>query len=95
MFTREDNGKLRSFVALLRLCLIDCPRVFPNQQSKLRYMFSRLEGPVLEYMIHLVKDDYINLEYFEASVMSIEEGYGDPDHINTAERALAKLCQGN
>jgi hypothetical protein len=94
-FTREDTGKLRSFVALLCLRLIDCPRVFPNQQLKLRYIFSRLEGAALEYMIHLVKDNYINLEYFEAFVMSLEEGYGDPDHVNTAKRALAKVCQGN
>jgi hypothetical protein len=35
MFTREDYGKLRSFVALLCLCLIDCPGEFPNEQSKL------------------------------------------------------------
>jgi hypothetical protein len=30
-FTGEDHGKLRSFVALLRLCLIDCPGEFPNE----------------------------------------------------------------
>jgi hypothetical protein len=47
-FTREDHGKLRSFVALLCLCLIDRPGEFPNEQSKLRYVFSRLEGAMLE-----------------------------------------------
>jgi hypothetical protein len=35
MFTGEDRSKLRSFVALLRLHLIDRPREFPNKQSKL------------------------------------------------------------
>jgi hypothetical protein len=34
-FTGEDHGKLRSFVALVLLHLIDRPREFPNDQSKL------------------------------------------------------------
>jgi hypothetical protein len=94
-FTGEDRGKLRSFVALLRLCLIDHPGEFPNEQVKLRYAFSRLEGATLEQLIYLVKDDHVNLANFEAFVTSLEEAYGDPDRVNTAERALAKLRQGN
>jgi hypothetical protein len=94
-FTGEDGSKLRSFVALLRLRLIDRPGEFPNEQSKLRYAFSRLEGAALEQLIHLVKDDRVNLGNFEAFVTSLEEAYGDPDRVNTAERALAKLRQGN
>jgi hypothetical protein len=42
-----------------------------------------------------VKDDRVNLENFEAFVTSLEEAYGDPDRVNTAEQALAKLYQGN
>jgi hypothetical protein len=34
-FTREDRSKLRSFVALLHLWLIDYPREFLRKQSKL------------------------------------------------------------
>jgi hypothetical protein len=34
-FTWEDRGKLRSFVALLHLHLIDRPGEFPNERSKL------------------------------------------------------------
>jgi hypothetical protein len=94
-FTGEDRGKLRSFVALLRLHLIDRPGEFPNEQAKLRYAFSRFEGAALEQLIHLVKDDRVNLANFEAFVTSPEEAYGDPDRVNTAERALAKLRQGN
>jgi hypothetical protein len=82
-------------VALLRLCLIDRPGEFPNEQVKLRYAFSRLEGATLEQLIHLVKDDCMNLANFEAFVTSLEEAYGDPNHVNTAKRALAKLRQGN
>jgi hypothetical protein len=94
-FTGEDRSKLRSFVALLCLRLIDRPGEFPNEQSKLQYAFSRLEGATLEQLIHLVKDDRVNLGDFKAFVTSLEEAYGDPDHVNTAERALAKLRQGN
>jgi hypothetical protein len=86
---------LRSFIALLHLCLIDHPGEFPNKQVKLRYALSRLEGATLEQLIHLVKDDCMNLINFEAFVTSLEEAYGDPNHMNTAERALAKLYQGN
>jgi hypothetical protein len=41
-----------------------------------------------------MKDDYMNLANFEALMTLLEEAYGDPDDVNTAERALAKLCQG-
>jgi hypothetical protein len=94
-FTQEDYGKLRSFVALLHLHLIDHPREFPNEQSKLRYAFSRLEGAALEQLIHLMKDDYVNLGNFEACVTPLQEAYRDPDYVNTTEWALAKLHQGN
>jgi hypothetical protein len=94
-FTGEDRSKLRSFVALLCLRLINRPGEFPSEQSKLHYVFSRLEGAVLEQMIHLVKDDRVNLENFEAFMTSLDEAYGDPDRVNTAERTLAKLHQGN
>jgi hypothetical protein len=94
-FTGEDRSKLRSFVALLCLCLIDRPGEFPNEQSKIRYVFSRLEGAALEQLIHLMNDDRMNLGDFEAFVTSLEEAYGDPDCINTAKRALTKLRQGN
>jgi hypothetical protein len=94
-FTGEDRSKLRSFVALLHLRLIDCPREFPNEQSKLWYAFSRLEGATLEQLIHLMKDDRVNLGNFEAFVTSVEEAYGDPDCVNTTKWALAKLHQGN
>jgi hypothetical protein len=36
-------------------------------------------------MIYLMNDDYMNLERFEAFVTSLEEAYGDPDHMNTTE----------
>jgi hypothetical protein len=94
-FTGEDCSQLRSFMALLRLHLIDCPGEFPNEQSKLRYAFSRLEGAALEQLIHLMKDDHVNLGNFEAFVTSLEEAYRDPDCVNTAEWVLTKLHQGN
>jgi hypothetical protein len=50
---------------------------------------------VLEQIIHLLKDDCMNLENFEAFVTLLEEAYGDPNHMNTTEWALAKLYQGN
>jgi hypothetical protein len=72
-FTGDDRGKLRSFVALFHLRLIDHPREFPNEQSKLRYVFCRSEAATLEQMIHVVKDDRVNLENFEAFITSLDE----------------------
>jgi hypothetical protein len=37
----------------------------------------------------------MNLGNFEAFVTLLEEAYRDPDPVNTTERALAKLHQGN
>jgi hypothetical protein len=37
----------------------------------------------------------VNLAHFEAFMTLLEEAYRDPDHVNTTERALTKLCQGN
>jgi hypothetical protein len=72
MFTAEDHSKVRSFVALLHLHLIDCPGDFPNKQSKLQYILSLLEGAVLEQVIYLVKNDYMNVENFEAFVTLLQ-----------------------
>jgi hypothetical protein len=94
-FTGEDRHKLRSFIALLRLRVIDRPGEFPDEQSKLRYAFSRLEGAALEQLIHLVDNNHVDLDNFDTFVTSLEEAYSDPDHANTAERALSKLRQGN
>jgi hypothetical protein len=46
-------------------------------------------------MMHLMKDDSMNLENFEAFVTWLEEAAGDPNYVNTTERALTKLCQGD
>jgi hypothetical protein len=94
-FTGDHCGKLRSFMALLQLRLMDRPGEFPNEQVKLQYAFSRLEGAMLEQLIYLMKDDHVNLANFEAFMTSLEEAYGDPDRVNTTKRALAKLRQGN
>jgi hypothetical protein len=94
-FTGAERNKLRSFITMLRLRLIDRPGEFPDEQLKLRYAFSRLDGPALEQMLHLVENDHVNLETFGDFVTTLEESYGDPDRINTAERAIAKLRQGN
>jgi hypothetical protein len=82
-------------VALLHLCLIDHPGEFLNELSKLRYAFAWLEGAALEQIIHLVNNHYVNLENFQAFVITLEEAYEDPDLVNTAKWVLAKLCQGN
>jgi hypothetical protein len=46
-------------------------------------------------MIHFVDNDHVNLENVEALVLSLEKAYGDPDHMDTAERLPSKLHQGN
>jgi hypothetical protein len=46
-------------------------------------------------MLHLVENDHVNLETFGDFVTTLEESYGDPNRINTAEWAIAKLRQGN
>jgi hypothetical protein len=88
-FTGEERNKLRSFITMLHLRLIDRPGEFLDEQLKLRYAFSRLDGPALEQMLHLVENDHVNLETCGDFVTTLEESYGDPDPINTAEQAIA------
>jgi hypothetical protein len=76
---------------MLCLHLINQPSEFPDKQSKLCYTFSQLDGPTLKLMLHLVQNNHVNLETFGDFVTTLEESYGNPDHINTAERAIAKL----
>jgi hypothetical protein len=92
MFTRVDHGKLRSFVVVLCLYLIDHPGEFRNKQLKLQYVFSKLQGATLEQIMPLMKDDHRNLGNCEAFVTLLEEAYGDPNHMNTTEWVYAKLC---
>jgi hypothetical protein len=46
-------------------------------------------------MMHLIKDDGVNLENLKAFVTLLEEAYGEPNHMNTTEQALTKLCHSN
>jgi hypothetical protein len=94
-FTGEDRTLLQPFLLTLRLRLQDRPGEFPDEQSKLRYAMLRLEGPALKQVMHLVRPDRINLATFEDFASTLEEAYGDPDRVSTAERGLAKLRQGN
>jgi tRNA A37 threonylcarbamoyladenosine dehydratase len=57
----------------------------------LHYALSRLEGAALEQLIHLVDNDHVDLDNFNAFITLLEEAYSDPDHANTAECALLKL----
>jgi hypothetical protein len=82
-------------VALLQLHLINHPGEFLNEQSNVRYVFSWLQGAALEEVIYLVDNDCVNLKSFEVVITLLEEAYGAPDHMNTAQQVLSKLCQGN
>jgi hypothetical protein len=94
-FIGEDRTLLQPFLLTHHLCLQNRPGEFPDEQSKLRYAMLRLEGPALKQVMHLVRPDRINLATFEDFASTLEEAYGDPDRVSTAERGLAKLRQGN
>jgi hypothetical protein len=55
-------------------------------------MLSQLEGATLEQIFYLVNKNHVNLENFEAFMTLLEETYGDPDHVNTAEWALSIMA---
>jgi hypothetical protein len=46
-------------------------------------------------MMHLMNNDCVNLETFEAFMISLEDTYRDADHMNPTKWALANLFQGN
>jgi hypothetical protein len=87
-----NRAALRTFIDKLRLKVGDSGR-YPNEQSKLRYAFSRLKGAAFDQVRIYLLDERINLENIGALIQHLEAAFDDPDRTATAERHLRGLRQ--
>jgi hypothetical protein len=89
-----NRAALRTFIDKLRLKFGDSGR-YPNEQSKLRYAFSRLKGTAFDQVCIYLLDERINLENIAALIQHFEAAFDDPDRTATAKRHLRGLRQTN
>jgi hypothetical protein len=96
MFSGGKPEDLRAFKTQLRLKIASQPSQFPDEQSRLRYAFSRLEGPALALVNTYLRDDNtIGFDTLNAFLAHLDLAYDDPDRAGTAERELQRLYQKN
>lgn len=88
------RDKLRPFLTHLRLKLSET-NAFADEQARLRYTVSRLEGIALEQVTTFVTADGINFDNVEALVTHLNTCFDDPDRIGTATHKLQTIRQGN
>jgi len=72
------------------------PASFPDEQSKMRYVFNRLRGIALGQILpHVRKDGTIGLEDLQAFIQLLEAAFGDPDRVATAKQKTWEIKDKN
>ena len=90
-----SRDKLRSFIAHLRLKIHGDGHKFPDVQHQLRYAAGRLSGIAFDQVLPLIQGTKVVLSDLESFVTLLENAFGDPDRMATAERKLENLKQRN
>jgi len=90
-----ERKELRSFIAGLRLKVIGNASRFPTDQHQLIYAFGRLGGIAREQIMPYVRTGQIDLANLEALITVLDNAFGDPNRVATAERELRELRQKN
>ena len=68
---------------------------FPNAQSRLAYLTSRLEGPAYSQILPYIKDGKIKLTDYPDALAILNRAFGDPNRTNNARKELFALRQTN
>ena len=93
LFSGKDRKELRPFIAHLRMKIAQDAERLPDEQSRLRYALSRLEGIAFAQLLPHVQGSMVNLPDVTAVIKLLETAFGDPDRVATAFRELASLKQ--
>jgi hypothetical protein len=95
-FSGSDRTQLRGWIAQLRMIIWHKPSSFPDEQSEMRYAFTRLSGLALRQILpHVREDREIDLGDLTAFIQLLEAAFGDPDRVATAERSMREINQQN
>jgi hypothetical protein len=84
-----DRPKLQTFIAQLALKFSANSHEFPNDQVKLSYAGSFLRGNAFEWLSPQIQPNgQVNLTNYYELVQGLQDAFGDPDEVATAEREI-------
>jgi hypothetical protein len=89
-----ERSKLPDFLTQMRLKLMANADRFLNENAKMMYIISRLEGAALRQIATFVDGVTIKFASPTALMEYLETSFGDPDPTGTARRELHELKQG-
>jgi len=90
-----SQDQLRPFIAQLRTKFLGDAHKFVDVQHRLAYTVGFLKGKAYEQILPLIDEGNINIASVEALITLLENAFGDPDRVRTAERNLQSLRQKN
>jgi len=90
-----SQDQLRPFIAQLRTKFLGAGHKFVDVQHRLAYAVGFLKGKAYEQLLPLIDEGNINIASVEALITLLENAFGDPDRVRTAERNLQSLRQKN
>ena len=90
-----SQDQLRPFIAQLRTRFLGDAYKFVDVQHRLAYAVGFLKGKAYEQILPLIDEGNINIASVEALITLLENAFGDPDRVRTAERNLQSLRQKN
>jgi len=86
---------LRPFIPQLRTKFLGDGHKFVDVQHRLPYAVVFLKGKAYEQILPLIDEGNINIASVEGLITLLENAFGDPDRVRTAEWNLPRLRQKN
>jgi len=90
-----SQDQLHPFIAQLRTKFLGDAHKFVDVQHRLAYAVGFLKEKAYEHILPLIDEGNINIASVEALITLLENAFGDPDRVRTAERDLQSLRQKN
>ena len=90
-----SQDQLRPFIAQVRTKFLGDAHKFVDVQHRLAYAVGFLKGKAYEQILPRIDEGNINIASVKALITLLENAFGDPDRIRTAERNLQSLHQRN
>jgi len=90
-----SQDKLRPFIAQLGMEFLSDAHKFVNIQHRLAHAVGFLKGKAYKQILPLINEGTINIASVAALITILENTFGDPDRVHTAERNWQALCQKN
>jgi len=90
-----SQDQLRPFIAQFPTKFLGDAHQFVRVQHRVAYAVGFLKGKAYEQILSLIDEGNINISSVEVLITVLENAYGDPDRVRTAERNLQSLHQKN